>query len=260
MWDLTSGSEMFSFELNGLGGVPAFLADGTTLVVPEIRSRTCWALLGSGRQPARRHPDSRLPPVVAALHEASGLLALGSQPSREVQIVDMATGDVVRRIPMADVGPLDWSADGQFLRSREATRAQSTSWTSRQARTSLVLRGHASGSWDAGFIGDGERLASVGFDGELRVWNVTPEGPPALRAVALEAGPPWALEVSPDGSEMVVSTVGGTIERIAADTGEILAERVDQVVGELPYLAPISPDWRFVASVNRPMAAAPSST
>jgi DNA-binding SARP family transcriptional activator/WD40 repeat protein len=252
MWDLAAAGEVFSFELNGLGGVPAFLADGTTVVIPEDEAERVGLYSAVDGTRMGDIPTPGFQPVVSALHEASGLLALGSQPSREVQIVDMATGDVVRRIAMADVGPLDWSTDGRFLSVAGANSSPIHLFDVSTGEDALVLRGHASGSWDAGFIGDGERLASVGYDGELRVWNVTPAGPPALRAVALGSGLPWTVEMSPDGSEMIVSTVGGTIERIAADTGDVLAQRADQLVGELPYLAPVSPDWRFVASVNRP--------
>ena len=114
----------------------------------------------------------------------------------------------------------------------------------------LVLSGHESGSWDAEFIGDGDRLASVGQSGELRVWDVSTDGPAALGAIAPASGSPWSVDFSPDGNEVLVGTSGQTIERLSTETGERLAERDAQLVGRLPYWAPVSADGRFVASTN----------
>ena len=49
---------------------------------------------------------------------------------------------------------------------------------------------------------------------------------------------------------MIVTTIGGTLERIATDTGEVRARRSGQLVGKLPYIAPINSDWDVMASVD----------
>ena len=143
---------------------------------------------------------------------------------------------------------LDWSPDGDRLAiagaNQSAIRIVDVSWDE-----TLVLRGHASGSWDVEFV-SGDRLASVGQNGELRVWDVTPDGPPALHAVTPRSGSPFGLHVSPDGSELLVDTVGRTIERLSAESGELLAERTGQLVGSWPYVAPVSADWRLAASAS----------
>ena len=184
MWDVASGDEVFSLEMDGLGGVPAFLPDGQSLVIPEAEAERVgiYATDDGARLGDISTPGFR--PETTALHEASGLLALGSQSSREVQIVDIRTREVVQRIGVADAGPLDWSADGTLLSLAGGNSSPIRIFDPGTGEEVLILRGHASGSWDAEFIDDGARLASVGYDGELRVWDTTPDGPPALHAVA----------------------------------------------------------------------------
>ncbi len=58
------------------------------------------------------------------------------------------------------------------------------------------------------------------------------------------------MNISPDGSELLVATSGRAIERLSADTSELLAERAGQMVGQWPYVAPVSSDGRLAASVD----------
>ena len=152
---------------------------------------------------------------------------------------------------MTDVGPAVWSPDGTRLAIAGANQGPIRIYDVSSGAEPLVLSGHESGSWDAEFIGDGDRLASVGQFGELRVWDVSRDGPAALGAIAPVSGSPWSLDMSPDGAEVIVSTTGQTIERLSAQTGEQLATRGEQLVGLLPFGAPVSPDGRFVASTNQ---------
>ncbi len=167
-----------------------------------------------------------------------------------MQIRSLDTGALERRITLADVGPLEWTPDGARLAIAGANQNAIRIIDVTSGQEPLVLRGHDSGSWDVGFIGGGERLASVGQNGELRVWDVTPDGPLALRAVTPRSGTPWDLNLSPDGSELLVATSGRAIERLSTDTNELLAERAGQMVGQWPYAAPVSPDWRLASSVD----------
>ena len=67
--------------------------------------------------------------------------------------------------------------------------------------------------------------------------------------------------LSPDGSEMLVGTSGRGIERLSADTGELLAERPRQMVGQLAVQRSDQP--RLAAGGlggQLPTGAAPSST
>ena len=250
IWDVATGAQTVSFQLPGFIGEAEFLPDDTAVLVGEgarervgIYSTTDGSLL-------RSIPTPGFEPDGVALNAPSGWLALGSQPSRETRIVDFDTGRLLRRIPGSDSGPIDWSPDGARLSIAGANQAPIRVFDVSSGADPLVLSGHESGSWDAEFIGDGDRLASVGQVGELRVWDVSPDGPPALGAIAPASGSPWSVDFSPDGNEMLVSTSGQTIERLSAETGERLAARDAQLVGRLPFWAPVSPDGRFIASTN----------
>ena len=190
MWDLTSGTELFSFELDGLGGRrrswrtvrrSSSPDSGFVGIYSAADGRAWTRSRRPGFLPSRR---ARCAERVAGARIADG--SRGPDPGHR-------PGALERRIALADVGP---STGAPTVPARLAggnpspIRILDVS----SGEDALVLRGHDSGSWDAGFIGDGERLASVGHDGELRVWDVTPDGPPALGAVAPRSGPPWDLE------------------------------------------------------------------
>ena len=71
------------------------------------------------------------------------------------------------------------------------TRTRSGSSTCRRDRSRSSCAGTRAARGTSGSSAAGERLASVGQNGELRVWDVTPDGPPALRAVTPRSGTPW---------------------------------------------------------------------
>ena len=198
----------------------------------------------------RSIPTPGFEPGDVALSAPYGWLGLASQNSRETRIVDFDTGRLLRRIPGGDVGYIDWSPDGARLSITGANQGPIRVFDVSSGADPLVLSGHESGSWDAQFIGDGDRLASVGQFGELRVWDVSADGPPALGAIAPASGSSWSIDFSSDGNEVLVATSGQTIERLSVETGERLAARDAQLVGRLQFWAPVSHDGRFVASTN----------
>ena len=85
--------------------------------------------------------------------------------------------------------------------------------------------------------------------GGLRVWDVTDDGVPAPRRSA-RVGLPFAVQFSPDGSEMVAFTREGAMERIDRATGEVLGTLTDQKMGGPTYYPEASLDWSRVATVS----------
>jgi WD40 repeat protein len=249
IWDVATGAQAVSIQLPSVGEA-RFLPDGTAVVVGEVTSERVGIYSTSDGTLLRTIPTPGFVPVTVALNAPTDWLALGSQQSREVRIIDFETGRLHRRIPGSDIGPVDWSPDGTRLSIAGSNQAAIRIFDVAAGTDPLVLVGHESGSWDAEFIGAGDRLASVGQYGELRVWDVSPDGPPALGAITPESGSAWTINFAPDGTEVFLGTSGQTIERLSVETGARLAARDTQLVGLLPFWAPVSPDGRFTASTN----------
>ena len=143
---------------------------------------------------------------------------------------------------LADAGAVEWSPDGQLL----AVSGQQGSVHLLDAETldeELVLAGHPSNTFNLGFLGDGERFASHGIDGELRVWDVSPDGAPELGALAPSTEAPGLSDVAPDGSQVANFTYAGALELFDAETGKTLATRPGV---DIPLADHISDDWQRV--------------
>ncbi len=90
-------------------------------------------------------------------------------------------------------------------------------------------------------------LASVDITG-TRLWDVSAGGSPVLGAIEAPGGP-WTIDVSPDGSEVLLSTSGGTVERRSAQGGVLLG-RVSDVITNRGVYPVVSQDWGFLALVT----------
>ena len=238
----------------------------------KLRSRSPSSPTSSSRPTVRgaRHPDatpsgstaSRPPtdrlrrsiatpgmePMDIAAHAGSTTFAIGSMRTRQVQIRTVDTGALVREIEVTDAGALDWSPDGSRLAIAGGNESKVRVVDVASGEDVLVLRGHEGGSMDADFVGDSGRLASVGFQGDLRIWDITADGPDALGGIAPAHGAPLLhLSVPYDGHEVVFSSADH-IERHDADTGALLGDETGQLLGNFHFPVPVSADGRFIAS------------
>jgi DNA-binding SARP family transcriptional activator/WD40 repeat protein len=248
IWDAVTGAAQLEFRLDQVWG-SVFSPDGATVLVAEHVAERIGIYSAADGSAQATIPTPGFQPDWLAIHAATGMLAISSQDSRKVQIRELGTGFLRREIDVADVGPVDWSMDGARLAIAGANQREIRIVDVASGLDTTVLRGHSGGSWDADLLADGERLASVSVDGDLLVWDVSDDGPPALHAVTPTTGTPRSLRLSPDGTQMVLTTTAA-IERHAVATGELLSQETDQLVGNWHYPAPISPDWRFIASTR----------
>ncbi len=176
-------------------GGPEFLPDGDTLLVPEYEpgaERIGFYSTVDGREIDSLDTPGRPGGRHDAIDGTGDRLAIGSQASREVQVWDLKSHQLIDDKLLADAGAVEWSPDGQLL----AVSGQQGSVHLLDAETleeELVLAGHPSNTFSLDFFADGERLASLGIDGELRVWDVSPDGAPELGAFA----PRWRCRVVP---------------------------------------------------------------
>ena len=224
--DVRSGNELFSIEPQSGAGNYVFHPDGDSLLVIEFEPGA--ERVGSYSTVDGSKTDSMDTPgfeaVGIAIDGTGDRLALTSQATRELQVWNLKTHQLIRDKLLADAAAVDWSPDGQLL----AISGQQGSVHLLDAETldeDFVLAGHPSNTYSLDFFTDSERLASLGIDGELRVWDVSPDGAPELGALATSTEAPGLSEVSPDGSQVANFTYAGALELFDAETGETLATR-----------------------------------
>lgn len=249
-WDVPSATELFSFEPAGGAFAVAFVPEPLSLAVAEPNGERIGFYSSKDGHELDGLATPGFAPESSALDPTGRLLAVASQTSLAVQVWDLQTRRRVVAVAVGDAGPVDWSPRGDRLAIAGANQGAIRIIDVASGKDAMVLRGHDSGSWDVTFIGDGARLASVGVNGGLRIWDVTADGPPAIRAQAIAAGRPQTVQLSPDGAEMIVSTRDGIVERLDTATGEVLASVAGQKVG-LPSFYPVaSRDGHLMASLN----------
>ena len=241
MWEVRSGKELFTIEPEGGPGRSEFHPDGDALLVPEYTPGAerigFYSTVDGSEIDSLDISGDQVASI--AIEDTGDRLAIGSQASRKVQVWDLKSHELIRDKLLADAGAVEWSPDGQLL----AVSGQQGSVHLLDAETldeELVLAGHPSNTFNLEFFADGERFASHGIDGELRVWDVSPDGAPELGAFAPHGGV-GGSEVAPDGSQVAFFTYDGALELFDAKTGESLATRPGIDVGLADL---ISDDWQ----------------
>lgn len=246
LWDVDARAERFSLDLEDLGDA-RFSGDGRSLLVAErVAERVARYAIDDGRELSVLATPGFLPEGLAV--DPSGrMLAVGSQLSRAVQLWDLETGQRRWSIEAADGGVPAWSPQGDQLAIGGVNDPQVRVVDPATGNDVMALHGHTSGAWDVTYLPDG-RLASVGDKSELRVWDVSPAGPPSLHALSPAADTRWVV-FSPDGSQAVVASWEGTVERIDTQTRQ-MAGSIKGQISQIPVRPVISPDGRRVGSVE----------
>jgi serine/threonine protein kinase/DNA-binding SARP family transcriptional activator/WD40 repeat protein len=114
-----------------------------------------------------------------------------------------------------------------------------------------TLRGHTGVVRGGDFSPDGERLATAQQDGGTRVWDVTPDGPPEVGALAIDL--PYGLLLSSDADTMSASLLVSP-EGVGAMTSSAPLESVfvyaDLETGEPYWSIDLWDYWEFPAAVS----------
>jgi WD40 repeat protein len=156
----------------------------------------------------------------AALAAALLLAACGSAPQ------PVATGPRLRAEKAAAFREADspgreaaFSRDGRML----ATSSASGLIVLRAMPDLKIVRRlhHPGGATTLGFAPDGLRLATSGYDGAIRLWDIA-TGRPALRLEGAR-GTVWTLDFSPDGSRLAAAGEDGIVRIWNASDGRLLA-------------------------------------
>jgi DNA-binding SARP family transcriptional activator/WD40 repeat protein/energy-coupling factor transporter ATP-binding protein EcfA2 len=243
VWDMASGAERFEVVPEEFFGSAVFHPDGATIIAtePSLERVGLFSAADGSRIGTMATPG--FTPESVAVDPAGTMVALASQPSRAVEILAVASGALVRSIPVGDVAYVDWSVDGDRLAISGGNQGPVRIVDVASGQDVMVLRGHVDGSVDVAFIG-GDHLVSTSYS-DLRIWDVTPAGPGEVGAIAPQTGLPGLFMLSPDGTEVLVTGRAGTAELLSTVTGEPLRPPVEDLqLG--PFFAAASPDWRYL--------------
>jgi WD40 repeat protein len=85
----------------------------------------------------------------------------------------------------------------------------------------LTLVGHTSTLKDFAFSPDSTQIATAGYDGTLRVWNV--HSGTQVQTLYGDGGGFWTLAYTPNGKRLVAATDSGTIRTYLLDINELIA-------------------------------------
>jgi serine/threonine protein kinase/WD40 repeat protein len=170
VWELGDGAGRRVLAIPDATALPAFAADGRSLVAPLPKGEAAIIELPSGVE--RRRLASGGPAEAVALHPGGKLLAAAGGQSDGVRVLDLEKGSVTHRLPHPDtVQGLAWSADGKML----ATACNDLLihlWETGRWQKKGELTGHRFEVGDVAFDPTGRWLASFGWDMTLRVWEV----------------------------------------------------------------------------------------
>lgn len=172
----------------------------------------------------------------------------------QITLWDVASGSgtALGELPREDrdqVNALAFSPDGRWLVS--AAGARLAVWSVERRRSvTAPLDAHEGTVWGLAFRPDGEVLASVGQDRQIRLWRMT------FGSLA-SAGPPMAahrdringIVFTPDGRQLVSAGEDRVLMLWHAEPRPALAERLEGAPGGVAALA-FAPDGRTLAAAG----------
>lgn len=238
-WDLESG-EMVSHlhDVLGLGGTgvgaPMQFIPGSPIVA--------LGLFGTGQprfvgfNTVTEEIEWAVPidiePFRTAVSPSGSLVAVSNLEA--FTVYDLPTGQqLFEPISHQDPQTLVWNPDSTQL-AVSGNESDVILLDAATGETRLVLSGHGASVWATSFEPEGERLASVSFDGAARVWNVTPVG--ATGAPVDSAGRLSDVDVTDDRT--VINLVGeGARVITSADGAEIQHHPYEVYVPVRPMVA-----------------------
>ncbi|MEY2583135.1 MAG: hypothetical protein QOE09_2984 [Ilumatobacteraceae bacterium] len=229
LWDLANNGARIAA---GPGVEFRFIPGTESLVIadPDTPTLTVVHLEPSGGIRTERHiPRPDVPYTAMAVDPSGRLIAVASLPGRRVDILDITTGESRATLNMPSPGQPEFSRDGKLLAiagGDNLIRIYSAPTYTQQ----LLLAGSPDQPYGLAFSPDSSRLVSA-VAGQLRSWDLSPQGPAALGNFHATGGFVGSFAVGADQSKALVTMYKegtGAIERINQATGGIT-----EVLGDL---------------------------
>ena len=251
LWDLAASGGPKSF---GPALDFAVVDDGTSIVVLNGTGSGLTAFDIATAQPIREIDTPAGVEYWDLDIDPTGRLAsLVSLTGNRVDVMDMGTGELRGTLELRDAAISRFSLDGRFL-----AVAGDDSLIRIYGTDDFVERSRLTGSsgtpYQMLFAPDGSRLVSA-TAGQVRTWNISPDGAPVLGNFQVSGGPLDRLVVAADESVAygsVYTSAGdfSSVHRLDLRSGED-----DVVLGDLrSYFSTrplVSPDLSVVAALDR---------
>ncbi len=156
-------------------------------------------------------PDSPDRQVVTVAFSPDGRrIASGSWGPPSVALWDAVSGEKLSSFDVVGgANTVIFSPDSRFLAVVSPSSAAAI-WdvTGREPRLKFTLAGHTGNTTSVVYRADGSQLATVGWDGQIKLWDAA-TGKEVFTITALGAKGSYAAAFSPDGNYLSVTEMGG---------------------------------------------------
>jgi WD40 repeat protein len=168
------------------------------------------------------HFDIAIEAVAVAASPDGRTVAIGDAARSDVYMYRLRDGVQIGVMPHSDPAQtLAWSADSSML-AASGNDADVTIFDVTTRSVYLVLTGHESSVWGLSFSPDGSHIASASLDGAARVWNITPGGLAATKAVQIQ-GEVIGFLLNDAGTELYAVSRGEDSRLVETASSEMIA-------------------------------------
>ena len=242
VWDTRSGRIAFVVGKGEEGFVPGVDWDhasehlavvvGTRAERPSISGGHDRQSRREGRQdPGRARRGHRVGQPSATTmtwwRHRSGSLATNDSSQWGIRLWDWRSDTLLRRITGSAFG-VDYDPSGPRLVTWRFLEGVADVWDARTGERLFTLEGHSGVVSDVAFDAAGERVATAGTDGSVRIWDPRT----GRQQVVLQLGTPVAAEsvaFSPDGRRLVTTWEDGVTRVWTLDLDELIDIARDRV-------------------------------
>jgi serine/threonine protein kinase/WD40 repeat protein len=241
VWDLERATPILSVT-NDFIRYPQFTADESLLALAEFPGAIHLYDLRV-KQEIKRFPTGGIP-YALSFHPDGQTLAVSLTDSPIVELFDVTSGALRKKLTApSPINNVDWHPEGKWLAaSAHDGNIYILDVVSGSPRA--VLRKHESAAIGAGFSHSGELLTSVGWDGQLRIWDLFNEDQICSQSVIFGGA------LSPDEHWLSTSSRPGVIGLLEVATAqECRLLNAPEKPGT--WACTFSPDGRLLASAHR---------